>query len=634
MGTDKFDDNAAVGCVAEEREEEEEIFQSGGRSKHVDRSAKMRRSSFHNSLPSNKQFGFMRGIKNDIRTRAPYYNDDWGKPKNTSTVINATLFAFVVQLIPALIFADLMYSKTNGNLGTAETLLSSGIIGVIYAVLAGQPLVLLGITGPVAILLGTSYRLSSQFDSEYWPFFWWLCIWTAVLHWLTAIFGLVSFVWHISPFTTQIFEFFIACTFIYESIRDLVKPLHLAQSDEQYDNRGPAYASLVIGMLSFMMCWRLHFAETWSIFPRQVRTILSSYNMAIVTVIVTALSYLPGVKQLDSGGLERVNVVPAWGWPSFDRQITNPMEGIGTKGIFGALFPAFMLYLLFFIDHNISSILTQAPKYNLQKPGAYHWDFFCLGLTIVPCGILGLPPGSGLIPQAPLHTRALATRKIVEKYGIKHEVTVHVEEQRWSAFLQAALMFVVLNMFVVLSWIPKGLLYGIFLYLGVGAMHGNEIFNVITLSFMYAHHRPPVPIVANIEKWPTVQLYTLIQVLCTAAIFGVANFASVGFIFPALIGLLVPIRMFIISRWSSAEDLKILDPISMTEDEAHDEKVLLMSRIPSVDEDEVEATAIPRHGDFHAEGIQNDIEARREDDELVSSTLKKRNVASTPDDNT
>src|SRR6056300_1631835 len=132
MGTDEYDDNAAGGCVAEEKEEGEELFQSGG----TDRSAQRRRSSFHNSLPSNKQFGFMRGIRNDIRTRAPYYKDDWGKPKNTSTVINATLFAFVVQLIPALIFADLMYEKTNGNLGTAATLLSSGIIGVIYAVIS------------------------------------------------------------------------------------------------------------------------------------------------------------------------------------------------------------------------------------------------------------------------------------------------------------------------------------------------------------------------------------------------------------------------------------------------------------------------------------------------------------------
>lgn len=279
--SDEFEENE---CAAEK---EEDVFQSGG-SQNVDRNLQIQRS-FHNSIASNEQIKFMKGIKNDIRTRAPYYKDDWGKPKNSCTVINATLFAFVVQLVPALIFADLMDTKTNGHLGTTETLLSAGVIGVIYAVISGQPLVLLGITGPVAILLGASYELSGRFDSEYWPFFWWLCIWTAILHWLTAIFGLVSFVWKISPFTTQIFEFFIACTFIYESIRDLVIPLHLAQSDEQYDNRGPAYASLVIGMLSFIMCWRLHFAETWALFPRQMRIILSSYNMAIVTVIITAL---------------------------------------------------------------------------------------------------------------------------------------------------------------------------------------------------------------------------------------------------------------------------------------------------------------------------------------------------------
>ena len=341
------------------------------------------------------------------------------------------------------------------------------------------------------------------------------------------------------------------------------------------------------------------------------------------------------------GMLKRVNVVPQWGWPSSERHmVINPLQGIGTTGIFGALFPALMLYLLFFIDHNISSILTQAPKYNLQKPAAYHWDFFCLGVTIIPCAILGLPPGSGLIPQAPLHTRALATRKIVLKHGIKHEETVHVEEQRWSAFFQAALMFVVLNLFVILSWIPKGVLYGIFLYLGVGAMHGNEIWNMITLSFMYAHHRPPIPIVANV-KWTTVQLYTLIQVLCTAAIFGVANFAPVGYIFPALIGLLVPFRYFLVKRWFSEEDLKYLDPIGQTDDEAHDEKFMLMSRVRSEGGDEVEATAIPGFGDFHAKGIQKDITASLvarsrvvEDEDLVaasavesSSTLKKRNVA-------
>jgi hypothetical protein len=267
-------ENHSAECAADNYSSEE-VYQTGQHNTPAEKTERF--------------FEFMTGIKTDIRTRAPYYKNDWGKPKHMITVINAIFFAFVVQLIPALIFADLMDTKTFGNLGTAETLLSAGIIGVIYAIISGQPLVLLGITGPVAILLGTSYKLAGQFDSDYWPFFWWLCIWTAIMHFVTAIFGLVNFVWFISPFTTQIFEFFIACSFIYESIRDLAMPLHLAQPVEQYDNRGPAYANLVLGILAFSMCWRLHFAETWTIFPRQIRVILSSYNMAIVTVIVTAL---------------------------------------------------------------------------------------------------------------------------------------------------------------------------------------------------------------------------------------------------------------------------------------------------------------------------------------------------------
>jgi MFS superfamily sulfate permease-like transporter len=64
----------------------------------------------------------------------------------------------------------------------AETLLSAMIIGMIYAIIAGQPQVLLGITAPVAILLGTSYNLAEMFDSDFWSYFWWRGIWRAVMH--------------------------------------------------------------------------------------------------------------------------------------------------------------------------------------------------------------------------------------------------------------------------------------------------------------------------------------------------------------------------------------------------------------------------------------------------------------------
>ena len=65
-------------------------------------------------------FRFMKGIKEDLAARGPLYLDDWGWPKNIFTVINATIFAFVIQLIPALIFAELMDRQTDGNLATGR----------------------------------------------------------------------------------------------------------------------------------------------------------------------------------------------------------------------------------------------------------------------------------------------------------------------------------------------------------------------------------------------------------------------------------------------------------------------------------------------------------------------------------
>jgi len=153
-------------------------------------------------------FQFLTGMKEDLQARGPLYKSDWARPQSIYTVVNATVFAFVIQLIPALIFAELMNRETKNNLATAETLLSSAIIGIIYAIFAGQPLVIMGITGPVAILLGTSYGLTEKFNAEYFPFFFWICIWAGLMHILSAMVGLVSLVWKVTPFTSQIFELF------------------------------------------------------------------------------------------------------------------------------------------------------------------------------------------------------------------------------------------------------------------------------------------------------------------------------------------------------------------------------------------------------------------------------------------
>jgi len=607
-------------------------------------------TSRDDAAPEPPLFSLFTGMKHDLRARQPYYNcrtscfgdaattnkdepskpqgyayddyqirGDWSIPKHFFTVFNATIFAFVIQLIPALIFAELMDRQTDGNLATAETLLSSAIIGIMYAIGSGQPLVIMGITGPVSLLLGTSYGLAAQFNADYFPFFFWICFWAGLMHIVTAVVGLVSLVWKVTPFTTQIFELFIAITFIYSALRDLITPIHFSNSPtmEYYDQDGmrqdlavtPAlraagYASFLIGLVTCAVAWSLHFAETWLFFNKPVRTFFTSYNTVIAVVLATALSYIPGIDQ--GGAIERVNVVAPWDWqPTSDRNwIVNPLEGIGLEGIFGALIPGFMFFLLFIIDHNCASIVTQAPKFELKKPAAYHWDFFILGLTFFPCALLGLPPGNGLIPQAPLHARALCTRKHeTDAYGVTREVVIYCEEQRWSGLGQALLMLVALSAFTVIAWIPSGCLFGLLLYLGMGALHGNEIWERLLLCFVPASKRPKIPIVRYVP-WKTVQYWTLIQGICAVSIWAVGEFASVGYIYPALLTALVPLRSYLLERVFPAKNIQHLDPQEESNEEFHDEQIMIHHAFASgggVDEEEM---AFPTRAEFRGQGIK------------------------------
>ena len=67
--------------------------------------------------------------------------------------------------------------------------------------------------------------------------------------------------------------------------------------------------------------------------------------------------------------------------------------------IAAALLPAAVITLLFFFDHSVSSQLAQQPEFNLKKPPAYHWDFALLGAMTLACGLIGVPPVNGVLPQ-------------------------------------------------------------------------------------------------------------------------------------------------------------------------------------------------------------------------------------------
>ncbi len=67
--------------------------------------------------------------------------------------------------------------------------------------------------------------------------------------------------------------------------------------------------------------------------------------------------------------------------------------------IAAALLPAAVIALLFFFDHSVSAQLAQQPEFNLRKPPAYHYDFLLLGFMTLGCGLIGVPPVNGVLPQ-------------------------------------------------------------------------------------------------------------------------------------------------------------------------------------------------------------------------------------------
>lgn len=126
---------------------------------------------------------------------------------------------------------------------------------------------------------------------------------------------------------------------------------------------------------------------------------------------------------------------------------------------------------------------------------------------------------------------------------------------------------------------------------------------------MVEKKRPNIPVVRNVN-WRIVQVWTAIQAACALTIFAVAQFAEVGYIYPALLTALVPFRSYILDRLFDADDLKHLDPVDETQEEYHDEQkaIHLAQRQGSFDSEEFE---FPSRAEFRPDGRKKEEWKRR-----------------------
>ena len=98
-------------------------------------------------MRTGKLFG---GLRNDIKRKRLWYLSDFQDAFSLQCVASY-FFIYFACLTPIITFGGLLGDATGNNMASMESLVSGLIVGVVYGLFSGQPLTILGSTGPVLV---------------------------------------------------------------------------------------------------------------------------------------------------------------------------------------------------------------------------------------------------------------------------------------------------------------------------------------------------------------------------------------------------------------------------------------------------------------------------------------------------
>lgn len=122
-----------------------------------------------------------------------------------------------------------------------EQILAGGIGGVLFSLFGGQPLIILGATGPMLVFEEILYTFCDKFGMDYLPFRLWIGIWTMLYCFVLVITDASALVRYFTRFTEESFATLIALIFIVEGFKKLFHVLDdspVPTTDADYRQHG------------------------------------------------------------------------------------------------------------------------------------------------------------------------------------------------------------------------------------------------------------------------------------------------------------------------------------------------------------------------------------------------------------
>ncbi|KAM9661893.1 solute carrier family 4 member 11 isoform 2-T2 [Morphnus guianensis] len=542
-----------------------------------------------------------KGISDDIARRFPVYALDFtdgviGNNKAIGKYITTMIFLYFACLLPSIAFGSLNDENTRGAIDVQKTIVGQCIGGLLYALFSGQPLVVLLTTAPLALYINVIRGICDDYNLDFSAFYAWTGLWNSFFLVMYSLFNFSLLMKLFKRSTEEIIALFISITFVLDAFKGIIKVFkkyyyHGRTGDSYLEKaRTDAIPSLGINttflmnssvsrsmslenqtgthdvhygretaVLSLMLMlgtlWLGHTLYQFKKSPylhARVREILSDCALPISVLTFSAVgSYI--FKEIE---MSKFNYNP-----SESLFVLAPVQSLSIGSVMSAMGLGFLLSMLFFIEQNIVASLTNAPENRLVKGTAYHWDLLLVALINTGLSIFGLPWIHAAFPHSPMHVRALAYVEERVENGHIYETIVSVKETRLTSLVANFLVGLSLLLLPFpLQWIPKPVLYGLFLYIALTSIDGNQLFERVALLLKEQTAYPPTHYIRRVPQ-RKIHYFTGLQVLQLLILcgFGMSPLPYMKMIFPLIMIGMIPIRYNLLPRIIEAKYLDAMD---------------------------------------------------------------------------
>ncbi|XP_056238523.1 solute carrier family 4 member 11-like isoform X2 [Seriola aureovittata] len=551
-----------------------------------------------------------KGVYDDLRRRLPLYPSDFtdgitGKDRCLLKYTTTAIFLYIAILLPAIAFGSLNDESTRGEIDVQKTIVGQSIGGVIYSLFAGSPLVIPLTTAPLAIFISVIRGICDDYDLDFDAFYACIGLWNSLFLILGGLFNVSLLMKLFKRSTEEVIALFISIAFVGDAVKGTIKifehfyqgpilattnsTLVLQQINEilemtknqtgntlGHHNETGSLAGHAEGHASVflpeslvlctrerpILCLLLMLGTLWLGYALylikrspylndKIREVVSDCALPISVVIFSFIgSYLFLDIQLP---VFSVHDGPIFNFPPFEK-----LSGMNTLSAVGL---GFLLALLIFIDQNIVISLTHVPEHKLLKGTAFHWDLMLTGFINILMSCLGLPWMHAAFPHSSLHARQLAKVEQHVENGHLYTTIVSVKETRLTSLVANILIGLSAFMLPIpLQWIPKPVLYGLFLYIAATSLDGNQMVDRMALLLKEQTSYPPTHYIRRVPQ-RKVHYFTglqMIQLIILCA-FGMYPLPYMKMVFPLLMILLVPVRTSLLPKVIDAKYLDIMD---------------------------------------------------------------------------